>query len=160
MKDIHLKDIKKDQIFYERDYGMMLKGVALEDAYISGKLDGIYTQWKCRVELFETGEEFELLTTENHEHYGPKLYVGTPDSAKAEWKVTKLFSKNAVSENNLRSETVFVGELMVEPEVGGILFVMETNGMMLRTSKIIEIEKMGDFRIIQTRNSKYKLEKL
>lgn len=155
MKKIHLKDIKKDQIFYECDYGAMLKAVALEDAYESGKMDGIYTQWKCQARLLDTGEEFGLLVTENHEHYGPKLYVESevvPNDYPV-FEVSKITGD--------KTELCIVGNLMHEPTVDSILGVIDEQGIFFRSSKIQSIEIIdSNIRLIKTKNSTYKLKNL
>lgn len=168
MKDIHLKDIKKNQIFYERDCGLMAKFVTLEDSYESGntKHEGkVLRQWKCKARPYDAvagidDAVIDFMTTENCEHYGPKLYVPSQNEAKVEWRVSKLVAEDSLSYNYFEVAFVIVGELMVEPEVNGVLFLVEPEGVTFWTSKIKKIDNVGEFRIIHTQNSKYKLEKL
>lgn len=165
MKDIHLKDIKKDQVFFERCFNTLLEVTALEDTYESGQTEingRTFRQWKCKAKT-EQGETIDYLTTENHEHYGSKLFVEIPNSARQEWKVSKLRSKHRTGDERAPPEDVFVGELGFEPKVGEELLLVETGGMILRTSKILKIEEKEEdgnkIRIIHTRNSEYRLEK-
>ena len=81
---IHIKDIKKGDMFWEKTIQM----VALEDArekYADFSIPGCSNprQWLLNVqavrvkgrEIPETERETrELLVTEGAEHYGPKLY--------------------------------------------------------------------------------------
>lgn len=170
MKRIHIKDIKKDQIFYEIEYGAEIKVIALEDAYESGKMDGKYTQWKCAAKQIgvaaETEEFIDYLVTERHEHYGPKLYVEEPiilDKYKGLilHKLTKL---STINENpNGVNDNYWVAGVIVQGPAVGKSFVMsrianslhpEGREGIFRTSEVIEIN--GDE--FKTRNSVYKLE--
>lgn len=72
-----LKDIKKDQIFWECEAGRNMRMVAQEDARTIKTIFGTdpkeIEQYICKVKL-DTGTICELLATEGYEHYGPRLY--------------------------------------------------------------------------------------
>ena len=70
MKSIHIKNIKKGQIFNEHDQEF----VALEDAYISGAL-GKHAQYSVNGKNTKTGDVVPFMATETLEHYGPKLTI-------------------------------------------------------------------------------------
>ena len=80
---IHLKDIKKDQIFYEEINGLMIKMFSLEDGYESARLildSRFCKQWKCKAvkldHMFRIGsDQVEYVRTENLEDYAAKLYA-------------------------------------------------------------------------------------
>jgi len=70
MRNIHIKNIKKGQIFKESDQEF----VALEDAYISGAL-GKHSQYSVNGKHTVTGDVVDFMVTETLEHYGPKLTI-------------------------------------------------------------------------------------
>ena len=169
MKDIHLKDIKKDQVFFERIYDTQSKFIALEDAYISGymKHDGKeLKQWRCKAKSVSTGEIIDYLTTENCEHYGPKLSVSTPrqkDDETPWFKLTKIGVrvKGEDGKFNDVNEHIMDGAVIGEPEIANILVVVDDEGLLFRSSRITWLDyKYNEGGIISTMNSKYKLERI
>lgn len=185
MKQIHLKELKKNQKFYERFYDEDFQFIALEDAYLSGELetDGKkFPQWKCLCKCISDNKEIEFLVTGNHEHYGPKLHICEEFGTFADlikkyegynlelFKVTKLESLNEVSKRNeIHNDYWVVGTKIKEAEISkrfGIVRIVnsknpneETSGIFW-TSPVVGVECFLDYQIIETKNSKYKVEKL
>jgi len=171
MKDIHLKDIKKDQVFFERIYGHQSKLIALEDAYVSGEIKGtekgqMLKQWSCKAQCVATGEIIDYLTTENCEHYGPKLSISTPrpkDDETPWFKLTKIGVrvKGEDGKFNDANEHIMDGAVIGEPEIANILVVVDDEGLLFRSSRITWLDyKYDEGGIISTMNSKYKLERI
>lgn len=157
MNSIHLKNIKKDQVFFERgDYGAgMLKMIALEDARESGFMEHEgrkLKQWSCKAKNLKTEEVIDYLTTENCEHYGPKLFINSGNAIEPGYKLTKILASS--------EELVLLGALVMNPEVGHSLIMTDEDELLFRSSKIAKIEEVSGARIVETRNSKYKLEKI
>lgn len=69
--NLKLRDIKKDQTFYECEQGMNIKMVALEDAHESVWLGTRGTVCAVRT---ESGDEFEMFEALNPYGYALKLY--------------------------------------------------------------------------------------
>lgn len=69
-----LKDIKKDQVFWECHSGMNIKCIALEDAYEFNNLGR--QSYKCLVrgEWENNSKEYEMMATEGWDQYAPRLY--------------------------------------------------------------------------------------
>lgn len=178
MKQIHLKDIKKDQVFYEIGYGRKIKVVALDDAYESKtKMDGKYTQWKCAAKIYgidgdEEGDIIDYLVTENHEHFGPKLYVEEPialDKYKdlTLYKLTKISTLN-VNPNGIVDDYWVAGVVVQGPTVGKSVVISriansvhpEGREGIFRTSEVIAVSPCDYYVTFKTNNSVYKLELL
>lgn len=71
MFNIHIKDIKKDQVFYECERGSNIKWVALEDCRIID--DPTRKGYVCRARD-EEGDEMELFEAFEVGGYGLRLY--------------------------------------------------------------------------------------
>lgn len=69
MKRIDIKNIKQGTLFYEKNE----EYIALEDAYISSKLDNQYKQYSVNGKHTTHGHVVDFMETETLEHYGPKL---------------------------------------------------------------------------------------
>lgn len=67
---IHIKEIKKDDLFYEFAQGEFHKFRALEDAIFDPK----NKQWSFTGYWIEKNEDIRFLVTERYEGYGPKLF--------------------------------------------------------------------------------------
>lgn len=76
MTRIQIKDLKKDDKFFERhpqNNQLFVPFMALEDAYM--KENGVYKQWFCNsVYLEDQNVKINFLETENLSQYAPKIY--------------------------------------------------------------------------------------
>jgi len=164
MKDIHLKDIKKDQVFFERGYGETMEFIALEDARLVGLMDEKYKQWGMKGKYVNSEEIVDFLVTENHEHYGPKLFVKSNipvDKSIPQYSVTKISIRNKEDKFDETNKYVLTGTLYKVPEVADILFVIDNEGMIFRSSRITWVDFWGkDDYCVSTKNSRYKIEKV
>ena len=180
MKSIHLKDIKKDQVFYEGYYDTEIKLIALEDSYVSGYMENEgkkLKQWSCKARNINTEEVIDYLTTENCEHYGAKLFVDETEGKlalimenyKAE-KFHKLTKLSTINENpNGIDDTYWVlGVLISPPTIGKPLLMariansLNPNGKegIFNTSEITSFDSGAGFVTLKTKNSIYKLEEI
>ena len=70
MHPIHIKEIKKDDIFYEYSAGSNHKIRALEDAQFNPE----NKQWSFTGHWIKKEEDILFMATQGFEHYGPKLW--------------------------------------------------------------------------------------
>ena len=68
---LDFKEIKKDKIFYECEYGTNMKFIALEDAH---RKKGDEEYWEFKGRRVKTGEVIDFGSREGFSHYAPKLY--------------------------------------------------------------------------------------
>jgi len=69
MRFIHIKEIKKDDLFYEFSHGEYYKFRALDDVVYNEK----NKQWTVNGYWIQENKEIHFLVTEGYEGYGPKL---------------------------------------------------------------------------------------
>ena len=70
MRFIHIKEIKKDEIFYESCNGKYHEFRALNDTVY----DEIKKKWTVNGYWIKENKEIRFLVTEGYEGYGPKLW--------------------------------------------------------------------------------------
>lgn len=72
MHEIDISDLRKDDIFYECEYGSSEEYVALEDAH--EKVDDIHNGISCNSRNTKTGEEIEFFQAFECAQFRLKLY--------------------------------------------------------------------------------------